>query len=522
MDPILLWARFPRPYKTFGIVGVRFSDLLSGPRFDPCPEKYLQKRLEAPAPNSSTQSQTEEAIVTHLCIENFNTIESIDLPLKDLLIFIGAQASGKSTISKAIYFFKSLRDDLSIYLQEECYAKGHFDTSIATFAKQAKQKFIKIYGTVNQFPNLKLHYDYGDNLSRGEGSLTVTIQPSPNSQYTDIIFSDKFRTQFRNLVKKTQDFHQESLQSSPLNFFSPQREISAQKTREANFFEELNTEINRLFGDDRDLLFIPAGRSVITSLSLQRYNIDLRDTNSDNLSEGIKLDYLMKLFIERIDRVKPLFQRTIAEWFDQQVNARESAHQKQLQIAQDLLNNILQGQYRYTNDREFLEFKSGQTSQINFASSGQQEVLWILLFVFLLILNERKVFLVIEEPEAHLFPIAQKQVIDLMALLANQSENQVIVTTHSPYILAAYNNLLYAHQLGHKTGQTPDQAAQVSEIVDPLLWLNPDRLGAYMVENGGVREIVDPENHLIYSAEIDRASEIIVDTFNQLFDLDDE
>ena len=84
--------------------------------------------------------------MTHLRIANFNTIDSIDLPLKDLLIFIGAQASGKSTISKAIYFFKSLRDDLSIYLQEECYIKGlsgdRTDNSILVyyydFTRQAK------------------------------------------------------------------------------------------------------------------------------------------------------------------------------------------------------------------------------------------------------------------------------------------------------------------------------------------------------------------------------------------------
>jgi predicted ATPase len=52
---------------------------------------------------------------------------------------------------------------------------------------------------------------------------------------------------------------------------------------------------------------------------------------------------------------------------------------------------------------------------------------------------------VVEEPEAYLFPVAQKQIIDLIALLANQNENQVIVTTHSPYILSSFNNLLYAY-----------------------------------------------------------------------------
>ena len=456
--------------------------------------------------------------MTRLRIENFNTIQSVDITLKDLQIFIGAQASGKSTISKAIYFFKSLRSDLSIYLQEECYRKGNFDTPISTFAKQAKHKFIKIYGTVNQFPNLKLHYDYGDTIGQSEGSLTVTIHPSSqNIDAIDLQFSAAFCTAFESLVEKTRHFYQSlQSQSQSLDFFS-QQEINAQKTREANFFEEVNTEINRLFRDDRDLLFIPAGRSVITSLSLQRYNIDLRDHNSDDFIEGMKLDHLMKIFIERIEKARMLW--TIPEWPNQRFHNREPSHQKQIQIAQDLLDTVLQGKYRYNNGREFLEFASGQTSPINFASSGQQEVLWILLFLFLLILTQRKVFLVIEEPEAHLFPIAQKQVIDLVALLANQADNQIIVTTHSPYILAAYNNLLYAHQLGHKTEQTQDQVAQV---VDPLLWLDSDRLGAYMVENGGIRDILDPDNHLIYSAEIDRASEIIVDTFNQLFDLDDE
>jgi ABC-type cobalamin/Fe3+-siderophores transport system ATPase subunit len=228
----------------------------------------------------------------------------------------------------------------------------------------------------------------------------------------------------------------------------------------------------------------------------------------------------MKIFIERIDQIKPLFQQTIPELLEQRLNNGDFTHQARIQLMQTLIDAVLQGNYRYTNGRESLEFASGQYSQINLASSGQQEVLWILLFLFLLILNERKVFLVIEEPEAHLFPIAQKQMIDLVALLANQSDNQVIVTTHSPYILAAYNNLIYAHQLGHKNGQIQD--SKVSDIVDPLLWLDSDRLGAYMLENGSIREIIDPENHLIHSAEIDRASDIIVDTFNRLFNLDDE
>ena len=45
-----------------------------------------------------------------LVIRNFGPIKKLDLKIKDFLVFIGAQASGKSTISKSIYFFKSLKN----------------------------------------------------------------------------------------------------------------------------------------------------------------------------------------------------------------------------------------------------------------------------------------------------------------------------------------------------------------------------------------------------------------------------
>ncbi len=47
-----------------------------------------------------------------IIINNFGAIQNAEIEVNKILILIGEQASGKSTIAKLIYFFKSLRDDL--------------------------------------------------------------------------------------------------------------------------------------------------------------------------------------------------------------------------------------------------------------------------------------------------------------------------------------------------------------------------------------------------------------------------
>ncbi|MEQ8971177.1 MAG: AAA family ATPase [Coleofasciculus sp. C1-SOL-03] len=447
-----------------------------------------------------------------LTIHRFSPIADVQIDLKDLLIFIGSQASGKSTVSKAIFFFKSLRDDLTSYLYQ-CYIQHQFEEQITNFAKLSKQKFIKIYGSVLQFPEMELTYNYGNGIE-------VIIRNSPDQRFTDIIFDDQFKQKFRELITRLRQLHDE-LQQKSLEF-SSSRKISAIKAQEAALFETITDEVNRLFNDERDLLFLPAGRSLITTLSQQRYNIDMGDefTSSELDSEAdslIKLDYLMQNFINRIDNAKSLFNQISLDSFikNKVSQSRKPDTEQVIRLAQNLVNSILKGSYRYQKGTEWIDFGNDKSTLINFASSGQQEVVWIVLLILLLIIEQRQVFLVVEEPEAHLFPVAQKQIIDLIALLANQNENQVILTTHSPYILSSFNNLLYAYNLG------ADKSEKVEQVVDRHLWLDPHRLDAYILEEGAARSIIDSEMGLIESAEIDKASDIIIDTFNQLFELDD-
>lgn len=448
-----------------------------------------------------------------LTIQNFGPITKVQIEIKEILIFIGPQASGKSTISKAIFFFKSLKDELItyFYLSDQ---ENSFNPTVSSFAKKVKNLFIKIYGEVWQFPEMQLKYQYGNGLE-------VTVRPSTETRYTDIIFNDYFKEKFHRIANLFQEKKRELQQ--PSIKFSSSREITLIKAEEAALFERIADEVNHLFNDESDLLFLPAGRSLITTLSQQLYKIDRLDHRLDRgkeLSQEslIKLDYLMERFLNRIDGVKSILNQTSLSRLIQEQSA-ESNNPELLSViplAQELGELILKGSYRYKDGKEWIDVGTQNSTLINFASSGQQEVVWILLLIQLLILNQRQVFLVIEEPEAHLFPVAQKEIIDLIALLANQTHNQVLLTTHSPYILSSFNNLLYAHNLGS------GQPEQVKQVVNRHLWVDPKRLDAYILEDGQARSIFDAEMGLIESAEIDKASDIIVNTFNQLFELEDE
>jgi hypothetical protein len=98
--------------------------------------------------------------------------------------------------------------------------------------------------------------------------------------------------------------------------------------------------------------------------------------------------------------------------------------------------------------------------------------------------------------------------------LATVESNQVIITTHSPYILSSLNNLLYAYSIGQK------RPKETKNIVDKRLWINPDQLNAFFVSEGCIHNIIDDEFRLIKSEAIDSASIIINNTYNLLFDLD--
>jgi hypothetical protein len=157
-------------------------------------------------------------------------------------------------------------------------------------------------------------------------------------------------------------------------------------------------------------------------------------------------------------------------------------------------------------------------------SSGQQEALPLaLVFAYItsLHLNSRSLTnIYVEEPEAHLFPDAQEQMSRLISFLQHHNANHEItfaITTHSPYILASFNNLIKA---GNMVKENPGLKEAVCRVIPESMHIDIERFSAYSLENGRAASIIDDETSLIDPRAIDGVSESIMEIFNALQDIE--
>ena len=118
---------------------------------------------------------------------------------------------------------------------------------------------------------------------------------------------------------------------------------------------------------------------------------------------------------------------------------------------------------------------------------------------------------IVEEPEQNLYPTSQVSILRNLIGYIN-SKGKLVMTTHSPYILSAMNNFIFAKEQFEKYGK------RVLEIT-PKLMIDYDDVSTYKIQNGSVRSIMDYESRMIDVTEIDECSAKINHIFDKLFDI---
>lgn len=410
-------------------------------------------------------------------------IQECDLDLNDFTVLTGPQSSGKSTVAKAVYFFRTVKQDiLNIIMQGGPQAVSDKDTASwrTVLTQRMKDKFMQLFGTSWVMPlDMEMEYTYKKNVSI-RVSLTENLD-DPAKNYIKIEFSDNVEDYFADLSQ--QNFS---------NISPGQRDHAEQ-------------QLNQWFNDPYETVFIPAGRNLITLLSAQLNYIftSLEDSQLRNI------DYITKRYTELILKLKPTFNYgmdgVVREIETDPIRLKKY---KEVRPAVNLLmeaaEKILNGSYRYTENEERLYLSDGKYVKINLASSGQQEVVWLFNLLFYYLVEQRKVFLIIEEPESHLYPSSQQMISHVLTLMLT-SGNTGIVTTHSPYVLGTLNYLMLASQV---PAQHQDH---VKSRLKKRFWLDAERSNAYYIHDGKLETAINEEDglKLIKNELIDGASSAI-------------
>lgn len=123
---------------------------------------------------------------------------------------------------------------------------------------------------------------------------------------------------------------------------------------------------------------------------------------------------------------------------------------------------------------------------------------------------------VIEEPELNLYPSSQKDLIEFVIERINQSNDKLIVTTHSPYLLTAIDNLI---QAGNVVREKPEHKKDLENVVPSPLWLDFKNVACYYFSDGKSKSTLDNDLKSIGPSNIDDISEELSETFEKLLTL---
>lgn len=432
-----------------------------------------------------------------ITIQNFGPVSyaTIDMD-KNFQVLIGAQASGKSTICKVVYFCQKIRDyTLDFLMDSEQFTENHKNEYFNNYLKFMTKQFMGCFGKTTHMQKFSIGYSF-DNKQ-----IAIKLN---HDGYVRFIFEEKLKREICTLINDAASMFLGGLNSDKIS------SIIDNITALGVMKRQLKEALFRIFANDAEIIYIPAGRSLLATMSEQLHDFSISD-----------MDLTMQEFINLIRITKSKFGSKIPEIVKNYTKTvKGQINNVSLEQGYELIKKIFKADYTSENDGEKIYFDEKHWVKLMYGSSGQQEVLWILMLSFITILEKRRSFIVVEEPEAHLFPVAQKDIINLISLMVNSTNSQVIITTHSPYILTSLNILLYS-------GKVENRSKSNNRVIIPrsmrIAW---DTFAAYKVERrageDALESLLDEESHMIRTGYIDEVSSITNEELESLLDMEIE
>ena len=383
-------------------------------------------------------------------INNFLSISYIKWEFERFNIITGDMGAGKSLCIKLLAFFEEIIPSLLVLP----YENFHENLDTGHFFDFLTKEFLIIFDFSTTAPDKQPEFEikYVFSYKSITFDVTVTGRDVNNITFKSVFLHDMLR-EWDEYSQKKGIFNSENV---TLDGFSEAKK----------FFY---SDVLKKFGGHFPMAttFVPASRAALAFGSSHS-------------------DYHLKVYKELID-VLPRFKSR----------------------NQEIINTILKAKIKIEDKYSlYLESDDGRKVPIAKASSGQQEIVYLLMVLDKLgnfgytYGNHHSIF--IEEPEAHLFPLEQKQTVELIVqtynlLKGNGNPVRFFITTHSPYILNSLNNIL---KKGALLNVYKDQTDRINNLID-IPPLNADEISAYFIDSHGEGDnMLDEDREYLYSEKI--------------------
>jgi len=414
-----------------------------------------------------------------LTVKNFSVIKEAELEFGKITVLIGPQSSGKSLLCKLAYFLGPILSEIA---------------ATAAASDQPWEQFIEY--ARNQFelrfpPYAWRNSTYSIRYEEGLYGVSVDASEARGKNIIDLSLTENFR----ELYEKRSSSIPASTQRQGDTSVGP----LGMAVRRWNFMDALNILQGRAKVEDS--VYVPAGRSFFSNLN-----------SVFEIFRNENLDPILKEFATNLD------------WASTPAGIPLSALKQDILSAIDVIQG---GRFLIKDGKPMFEDEKGVQLPMGMVSSGTQELVPLFRIFSKLIRDSvaasgsngperlREHFLIVEEPEAHIFPNTQNELVKVFSQLSNEPYFSFswVITTHSPYILSAFNNLIYAGQLGE------NKANRKKISVDKKYWIEPGTFAAYSIHDG-ICESILSKSGLIDGEYLDSVSEKIGNEFDSLLRLE--
>ncbi|AFC58273.1 AAA family ATPase [Vibrio cholerae] len=410
-----------------------------------------------------------------LKVKNFLVIKNAEIDIKRINIIIGPQANGKSLLAKLVYFF-------------QCISKGVFD---CVRLDQTKYQFDKLIlsNFEQRFPRYSwentsfiIEYTFNDLKFTISGVKKTNGKTSLKIRYSDIL--TKSINNKKKLFKKK--FEEASANERKVY---PAYDIKSMIMYES-IADSLKNDLKNTFY--HDAVFIPASRTFFANLQKNIFTF---------LASNLDIDPYLKEFGSLYENAKRLYN-------DPYLKRRNV--ERVIQEVQADLQAVVNGDYEYIDEQDWIVNKGKRINLIN-ASSGQQESLPMLLVLATWTAVKENCMFFIEEPEAHLFPTSQGRIVSILSKIYSETNSRFFLTSHSPYILSAFNNFIMAKDVIDNGNFTLKRFVEVNGSGSPI---NFDDVSAYTIVDGNTKCISDTEYRMVGADILDNISDHFQNVMN--------